>query len=327
MYDRRKGGECLIRILAITNQNEIIDDASIDDVFRSKYKWMWIDFHQPNEQEIKLLSNPLAFHPLAIEDCIYDSLQRPKLDYYDDYLFLITHSLTGENHQKQEVNFFLSNEFIVTYHNNESKEINTIFAECAQQNSVENWNPYFVFYRVLDQIVDEYFPVVYALEDIIGTIEEQSRKQSMDTLLDELFEIRHELLVVRNSINPMKELLYRILNSHRLLGIQERSKYFSDIYDHLLTLVEIIDNNREITVDLRESYLSYNSHQTNRIMQILTLITTIFMPLTLIAGIYGMNFEYMPELTFQYGYFIILGMMLFIGITMFVLFKKKGWFK
>ena len=123
----------------------------------------------------------------------------------------------------------------------------------------------------------------------------------------------------------MKELLYRILNSEHLQDFRNSKKYFNDIYDHLLKLSDIIESNREMTADMRDSYLSINSHQMNKIMTILTIITSIFIPLTFVVGIYGMNFDFMPELRWKYGYFIILSVMAVGGIFMFLWFKIKGW--
>ena len=117
-----------------------------------------------------------------------------------------------------------------------------------------------------------------------------------------------------------------MLNSHHLDGVKKRREYFSDIYDHLLKLSEMLMANREVTADIRDSYLSLNSHQTNNIMKVLTIITSIFAPLTFIAGIYGMNFAYMPELVWHYGYFFSLFLMVAVGIVMYLWFKKKGWF-
>ena len=124
----------------------------------------------------------------------------------------------------------------------------------------------------------------------------------------------------------MRDLLYRTLNSDRLPGFKEHKIYFSDIHDHLLKLSDMIESSREITSDLRDSYLSINSNRMNTNMMVLTVITSIFIPLTFVAGIYGMNFEYMPELTWKYGYFMALGIMTCIGISMFLWFKRKGWF-
>lgn len=149
---------------------------------------------------------------------------------------------------------------------------------------------------------------------------------SMNILLDELFDLRQRLLKLRHAIHPIRDLLYRILNSHHLTRINERRAYFADIYDHLLKLSEMVNSNREITNDIRDNFISLNSYQQNKVIQILTVITSIFAPLTFIAGIYGMNFVNMPELEWQYGYFAILGIMLFITFLMILYFRKKGWF-
>lgn len=150
----------------------------------------------------------------------------------------------------------------------------------------------------------------------------------MDRLLNELFETRNRLLILLHTVNPMRDLLYRMLNSQHLNlnRIVERKEYFSDIYDHLLKLSEMVASNREVTADIRDSYLSLNSHQTNKVMKTLTIITAIFAPLTFIAGIYGMNFEIIPELTWAHGYFYILAVMGVIAISMIIWFIKKGWF-
>ena len=149
----------------------------------------------------------------------------------------------------------------------------------------------------------------------------------MNVIMNELFDIRHMLLNLMHTVNPMRDLLYRILNSHRLRKITERRAYYSDIYDHLLKLSDVIMSNRELTADIRDSYLSLNSHQTNNVMKVLTIITSIFAPLTFIAGIYGMNFEHMPELTWKYGYFLAVGLMGIMGVSMIMWFMRRGWFK
>jgi magnesium transporter len=120
--------------------------------------------------------------------------------------------------------------------------------------------------------------------------------------------------------------LYRVVNSHRIEGLNEQLVYFSDIYDHLLKLSEMIDSNRDMTADFRDSYVSFHSDRMNSIMKTLTVITTIFMPLTFIAGVYGMNFGNMPELSWYYGYFMAIGLMLFIGVGLYAWFRRKGWF-
>lgn len=317
----------MISFIGITIDNYLETEISINNINFSNYKWLWVDFNQPTDEEVKHLEETFKFHPLAIEDCIY-RLQRPKLDYYGNHTFFVTHLVREEENEiiKEEIDFFVGENFIVTFHNSPSEEIDHVWEKVLQMN-IENWDPYYVFYLTLDKIVDNYFPIFYKIEDDLDKIEDNINHKSMNLLMDELFDIRHMLLNLMHTVNPMRDLLYRMLNSHHLSKISERKEYFSDIYDHLLKLSDTIMSDRELTADIRDSYLSLNSHQTNNVMKVLTIITSIFAPLTFIAGIYGMNFEHMPELTWKYSYFLTLGLMGIIGVSMVIWFMRKGWFK
>lgn len=318
----------MIRIQAVNKKNELKQDITLERLKAEweSYKWFWVDFDQPTEEETAELDKTFHFHPLAIEDCVV-KLQRPKMDYYEDYSFFVTHSLNHINEDKQEINFFIGSNYIVSYHHELSREMNDVWERLSLSKKISKWDPYLVMYHINDKIVDNYFPIVYQLEDRLSLIEDNPNDETMEELLEKLFDIRHHLLQIRYTVIPMRDLIYRVINSHRLKGVKERYEYFADIHDHLLKLTEMIDGNRELTNDIRDSYLSINSHQTNRVMRVLTVITTIFMPLTFIAGIYGMNFENMPELSWKYGYFETLLLMFIIALGMFWWFKKKGWFR
>lgn len=316
----------MIRTVAIKNNKEIVKDVDINHLVKGNFKWYWIDFNQPTDEEVEFLRDPLCFHPLAIEDCIHH-LQRPKLDYYENYTFFVTQSLNQETILKEEVDFFLSGNYIVTFHHSPSMEINEVWNRLSQSPHIQKWDPSHVLYNIIDKMVDNYFPPVYKIEDRLSEIDENSTGRSMEVLLEDLFDTRHQLLTLRHTITPMRDLIYRMLNSQRMTEMQGKMVYFSDIHDHLLKLTEMIEANRELTTDIRDSYISINSHQTNHVMKVLTVITTIFMPLTFIAGLYGMNFHYMPELNWKYGYFAVLFLMFLVGLWMFWWFKKKGWFK
>ena len=316
----------MIRTIAIKKNHDVMQDVEISKLVAGDYLWYWIDFNEPTEAEIDFLREPLNFHPLAIEDCIF-TLQRPKLDYYDDYTFFVTQSLNQGTITREEIDFFLSDHYVVSFHHKPSKEINEVWTKLSQTASIKKWDPSHVLYNVIDNMVDNYFPPVYQIEDMLNEIDENSKGRSMEALLEDLFDTRHHLLSLRHTITPMRDLIYRILNSQRMTYIHGKKEYFSDIHDHLLKLTEMIEANRELTTDIRDSYISINSHQTNHVMKVLTVITTIFMPLTFIAGIYGMNFTNMPELHWKYGYFGTLIIMFFIGLGMSWWFHKKGWFK
>ncbi|WP_082234368.1 magnesium/cobalt transporter CorA [Halobacillus massiliensis] len=314
----------MLRIYGATEQNGIEKVESIEELAGKSFDWYWVDFGSPSGEEVKYLETFFNFHPLAIEDCLHE-LQRPKLDYYEDHTFFVFHAIDPKTLKKKEQNLFLGDGYVVTYHKEPSEVIDHVESAIVRTKSPD-LDEYYIFYELLDKVVDGYFPIVYEIEDHINQIEENTQDLSMEQLLDELFDRRAELLRIRQTVHPMRDLLYRLLNTHHLEGVKERKEYFADIYDHLLKVTEMIASNREMTQDIRDSYLSLNSHQTNRTMQILTVISVIFMPLTFIAGVYGMNFINMPELETQYGYFIVWFIMIIMAVSMYVWFKSKGWF-
>ena len=320
----------MINFIGITKDNRIEKTMTIDNAVLSEYKWFWVDFSEPTEEEIKHLTDTFHFHPLAVEDCVQE-FQRPKLDYYKNYTYYVTHIVREENKTiiKDELDFFVGESCIVTFHKVPSLEVSKVWNHLLSMETITDLDTYYVFYEILDKIVDNYFPIIYRIEDELEKMIEHTNTKSMNHLMNELYETRNMLLNLLHTINPMRDLLYRMLNSHHLNlnRVDERREYFSDIYDHLLKLSEMVMTNREVTSDIRDSYLSLNSHQTNNIMKLLTIITSIFAPLTFIAGIYGMNFENIPELKWKYGYFLSLTVMLMIGIAMLLYFKRRGWFK
>ncbi|MFC3885466.1 magnesium/cobalt transporter CorA [Bacillus songklensis] len=313
----------MIRSIAVTNDSKLIQDVPLERLLHSDIKWYWVDFSLPTEEESKALHDFFHFHPLAIEDCFH-FLQRPKLDYYEGYNFLVLHSLNPKTLLPEELDIFWGDHYLVTFHLESSMEIKTVWERMLKASNTINQSVVYVLYQILDKVVDQYFPSVYRIEDSLIQIEAE---ETANRGTDELFQIRKELLRLRRTVFPMRDLLYRILESERIQIPKKNKAYFKDIYDHLLKLAESIESNRELTTDIRDSYISLNSNRMNSIMMTLTVITTIFMPLTFIAGIYGMNFEYMPELTWRYSYFIVLGVMVVIGLSMFWWFKAKGWFK
>ncbi|WP_164668185.1 magnesium/cobalt transporter CorA [Virgibacillus doumboii] len=315
----------MIRIVAQTNDNEIVINLTMEDLRKQHFSWVWVDFEAPSQEEIALLESHFHFHPLAVEDCMHE-LQRPKLDYYDNHSFFVIHAVDKEDLSKKEIDIFLEKNRIVTFHAHASGSINAAFNMFNGINNKEELDEFFVFHQLLDNVVDKYFPIVYDIEDHINELEDNTKQLSMEQLLEQLFDRRGELLKLRQTVHPMRDLLYRVLNTHHLEGIDDRREYFVDIHDHLIKVADMIASNREMTQDIRDSYLSLSSHQTNRTMQMLTVISVIFMPLTFIVGVYGMNFEFMPELDEKYGYFVVWFIMLAIGTLMFFWFKKKGWF-
>ncbi|MBW4081952.1 magnesium/cobalt transporter CorA [Paenibacillus sp. S150] len=319
----------MIRTLAVTHKGEVLTDLPLQEITLADYAWIWADFATPTAEETLLLDTYFHFHPLAIEDCMH-VLQRPKLDYYEDVQFFVLHALNERTLEAEEVDLFLSKSFLVSYHHQLKPEMAEAWEMVkAEIHSRKGWSggPVAAAYTVMDKLVDRYFPSLYSLEDELADLESQGSSESVEELMSQVFNVRGRLLKLRRTIVPMRDLMYRIVNSQHVQSNGEERIYFGDIYDHLLKLTDMIEVDREMTADLRDSYISLNSNRMNSIMKTLTVITTVFMPLTLIAGIYGMNFRVMPELDWEYGYLAVVLLMLVLGVGMFRWFRRSGWFK
>ncbi|MGZ4106012.1 MAG: magnesium/cobalt transporter CorA [Tumebacillaceae bacterium] len=315
----------MIRTLAVTTDQQVVRDLPLEQLSAQHIVWYWMDFDTPTEAEGRLLSDHFQFHPLAIEDCFH-YLQRPKLDRYEGYHFYVLHALNQLTLDVHEVDLFVGSNYVVSFHLKSVREIEGVWAYVLKDAKAQKRGPGYLVYLIMDALVDNYFPALYQIEEHLNVLEENENNLRVQKLMDHVFDTRHILLRLRRTVFPMRDLVYRILNSDTLEEGKQQRVYFTDVYDHLLKLAEMIEGNRDMTADMRDSYLSLNSNRMNTIMMTLTVITTIFMPLTVLTGIYGMNFDYMPELHFHYGYFILLGIMAIVVISMAMWFKRKGWF-
>ena len=313
----------MLRNCAITTAKEIVFDVPLERLSDPEIAWYWMDFASPSSEEISLLSKYFRFHPLAIEDCVDDFNQRPKIDFYEDHQFLLIHSIQEKTCKAKELGIFVGEKWLVSFHKESIAELETVWKDMVEESLTQG--PFFLLHKLIDQIVDEFFPLVYKIENELSGIEDNTEHETVSELMDQLFDLRADMSQLRRTIMPMRDLLYRMITSEKLKYLKGHHLYFHDVYDHLLKLTEMLESYRDFSSDIRDSYLSVNSNNMNSTMMTLTVITTIFMPLTFIVGVYGMNFKYMPELNWHYGYFVILGVMIGIASMMFIFFVKKGW--
>ncbi|QNG60468.1 magnesium/cobalt transporter CorA [Metabacillus idriensis] len=313
----------MIKALAVDHKGTLVHTIDLKNFSLDSYKMVWLDIYPEKDEEGRVLKDLFNFHHLAIEDCFH-FLQRPKLDYYEGYHFFVLHSINKETMEPEELDVFLSEKYIVTFHLNKSEETDLLYEKMKQTKYMKSLTPNFVFYELLDKLVDFYFPCITEMEETLNSLE--SGEFRIKQIMKQVFETRSGLLKLKRTIYPMRDLLYRLLNSERVNIPKSERTYFMDVYDHLLKLSELISANMDFTAEIRENYISVNSYRANNVMMTLTVITTIFMPLTFIAGVYGMNFDNMPELRWEFGYFYVLGGMGFLSLMMFLWFKRKGWF-
>ena len=304
----------MIRTLACTPDQKICVGTPLEQLKLEDYAWVWVDFNQPTKEESNLLDTRFNFHPLAIEDCL-NTLQRPKIDYYGDLQFFVLHAIDIETLKGSEVNVFMERNYVMSYHHQELTALDTAWEKVAQhghEGELWSYGSIAITHMIMDTLVDQYFPAFFTMEDELANREKRDRDECVEKIMHQVFAMRRRLLTLWRTVVPMRDLLYRVVGSdHMQRHSDKHTLYFTDIYDHLLKLTDMLEANREMTADLRDSYISLNSNRMNSIMKTHTVVTTVFMPLTLIAGIYGMNFETMPELKWDHGYILVWGVMIF----------------
>ncbi|WP_239740441.1 magnesium/cobalt transporter CorA [Mammaliicoccus sp. P-M59] len=314
----------MIKTYYVNLKDEIKETNSPKDISEEK-KWIWVDLNEPTKEESEILVDYFNFHPLSVEDATQVQ-QRPKFKQYDDYQFIVFHALDLKTLESEEVDIFIGDDFIVTFHRERYEEIDTIKRKLFNE-TIEINEPKDILLHILDDIVDNYFPFIYDIEDKVFNFEDRHNLDiTTKTLIDDTFDLREELLIIKRTVQPMKDLVYRMREGKVLHLNEQQFLYITHINDHLMKQMEMVDSSREMTSDIRDNYISLNSFKMNNIMKILTIYSVVFMPLTLIAGIYGMNFTNMPELEWHDGYYIVLVIMAVIAIIMLIVFKKKRWF-
>jgi magnesium transporter len=279
------------------------------------------------------------------------------LDEFDEYLFLVTHEPAVDPDtrelQRPEIDFFLGKNYLVTIHKHTSSAIEKTIHRCntellhhqalmyqkgtiksAIKDNMMFRNSDFVLHAILDSIVDSYFLLVDRWDEDITDLEERVLSpQPNGQVLNEILTIKRQLSAFRRTLAPQRDVLARLVHSDNKAISKFSHAYFRDVYDHLIRVNEILDAHRDMMGNILDAYYSMLSHQINEnsqkinvIMQRLTIITTIFMPLSFISGVYGMNFRIMPERDWEYGYYMALGFMGFVGGSMYYVFRKKKWF-
>jgi magnesium transporter len=281
----------------------------------------WID---ADVDDLAVLQPLFSMHDLAVEDCLSEEEQRPKIEIYESHYFIVVNSIRFDDEEifLRALNIFLGRHFIITVTKQKINELRTLKPMLWEQ---EVSQPDRFMYLLVDLIVDNYFLVGDRIEVRIEKLEEDILMHTKKSHLNEIIGLRSEILWLKKVLGPQKEVI-NTLNKRDLRLIDDQlQKYFSDIYENAVKISETFETYRDLMGNLREAYQSSIANRANEIMRVFTAITTVFMPLTVITGIYGMNFDHMPELHTRYGYFVVIGVMVALGVSMFYIFRKKDW--
>lgn len=298
------------------NTNAVPDDAL----------FIWYDFINATSEESELLASKFHFNTLAIEDTI-KTVSRPKFKEYQEYQFLVLHLINPKDYRAQAINLFMKDNILVTYHQDRLKKLGNIEKAIQRRYPSQLVTPADIAFIILDLIVDSYFEYVYHIEDEVFSFEDRHVNDATDNkLMEDVFQIRSLIIKLKRVTVPMQELIQHVKDETSFIKTKKQKMYIHHIEDHIIKQMHIIKSAQEMTGDIRDNYDSLNSYRLNNVMKILTLVSVIFLPLTLITGIYGMNFRNIPELQWDFGYFAVLAVMLFISVILIIYFKFKKWF-
>ncbi|MBD3256680.1 MAG: magnesium/cobalt transporter CorA [Candidatus Lokiarchaeota archaeon] len=290
----------------------------------------WIDIDGIHQLEIiKRLGSQFNLHPLLLED-IVNPEQRPKIEKFDDYLYVVLKFLRWEKEDAiihlEQISIILGNNYVISIREQDSGVFEPILERIkTKRGKIREEKSDYLMYALIDVIIDNYFTILEIFGDKIDEIDEELVTNPDQKTLEIIHKIKRDIITIRKFIRPLREVINSIQRSDIKLIKESTGIYFRDIYDHTIQIIDTFESYRDIITTMHDSYLSSVSHRMNEIINLLTIISTIFIPLSFLAGLYGMNFAYMPELQNPYGYFILLIVMVTIGIGMLVYFRKKKW--
>lgn len=324
-----------VKITVIDYSKESFEEVECKDVndclkYKDKKSISWINIDGlHNTQLVGQMGKSFNLHPLLQED-VLNTKHRPKVEEFDDCLFLTLKMLgiseNGNAVISEQVSFVLGDTWLLSF----QEEQGDIF-ESLRSRLRENKGPArhkgsdYLLYRLIDTIVDNYFYVTEHLSEVNERLEEKVLIKADTETLHEIQKQKKLIMDFRKSINPLRDAVATLQKDGTNLIDEGTVRYLRDVYEHIIQVNDSIETQREVIANIMDLYLSGVSNKMNQVMQMLTIISTIFIPLTFIAGIYGMNFNHMPELQWKYGYHAVWGLMIVVLILMLIFFKRKKW--
>jgi magnesium transporter len=304
-----------------------VEVPDISEVLKQKDRFIWIGLHEPGADLLREIQQEFGLHELAIEDAL-TAHQRPKLEQYGDSLFVVMRTAHLEENKRiefGETHIFVGDRYVVTVRHGFPVSYAQVRARAEATPRLLK-GPGFVLYALMDFIVDQYFPVMDELEDELDQIEELvfSERVTRETT-SQMHELKRKLLEFKKAVSPLVEMCNRLMRSDQDIVPDDTQPYFRDVYDHVLRINERVDSTRELLSSVLEANLSLVSVEQSEAMKKLAAWAAIIAVPTMVAGIYGMNFEFMPELRWRFGYPVILALTVTGCVVLFRKFKQAGW--
>lgn len=307
--------------------NELTVEQVIKNLDTAKVNWVNVD-GLDDKVILDRLQEHFCLHSLLVEDITND--QRPKAEEYEDYLFFtlkMLYRIEGKHIDYEQISFVLGTNFLLSFQEKEG-DLFEAFRERIRldQGRVRKQQADYLLYRLLDIIVDNYYTVLDNIGEQIDTIEEEIENGSTEHTFKQIQKLKKELIFLRKAVYPLRDAMSKLVRGETSFVRDETTRFFADVYDHVVHLIDSLDTYKDLTSGLMDIHINTQNNRMTEVMKVLAVISTIFIPLTFIAGVYGMNFEYMPELTSPWGYPLTWVVMLLIGGGMLLYFRKKKWF-
>jgi magnesium transporter len=320
-----------VRVMAYNQgqvmEREVRNPGELQDLV-DRWPVVWVDvIGLGSESTLRALAQIFSIHPLALEDIVHVH-QRTKVDPYDHNLFCVIRIPDHSNEQlTEQFSLVLGKSYLVTFQERPGDCFDLVRAGIRHDQSSmrQGVRPDFLAYRLIDAAIDEYFPVVEGVGDRLDDLDDRALGKDSQAAFKGLQSVKRELLMLRRAVWPLRDALNELRRETTPFITNETRVYLRDCYDHTVQLIDLLESYRDISGDVRDYYLSSISNRMNEVMKTLTVISTIFLPITFIAGVYGMNFDFMPELHWRYGYEISLGIMAVVAVGMLWFFKRRGW--
>ena len=290
----------------------------------------WINIDGVHDSRlISDLGSRFGVHPLILED-IMTTAQRPKMEDMGDYIYIVVRMLDLVNKKKEvrseQISLILGHNFVMSFQESEGDVFDAVRDRIRSgKGRVRKQGPDYLAYALIDAIVDNYFLVLEKLGENVEEIEEALVSNPDRETLHQIHVMKREMIYLRKSVWPLREVISGLERTESELIKDSTGIFLRDVYDHTIQVIDTVETYRDMLSGMLDIYLSSLSNRMNEVMKVLTIIATIFIPLTFIAGVYGMNFKFMPELEWRWGYFLVLAVMLALGVLMVILFKRRRW--
>jgi len=331
---REDSKEIKITVYDYNTENiEVYEAKDVPECFQflSRNTITWINIDGIRKADVEMLSNYFGVHALIQED-IMSINQRPKMDEIDNILFCLLNMLyynPAKNTVEQEqISIVLGKNFVISFQEDPTRDVfNSLREKLKLANSrLRQAGADYLCYTMLDLIVDHYFLVMENLGDQIESLEEEVVRSSTQRSLAKINQLRKEIIVLKRNISPVRDLINGFIRSDSDLLDDRSTKYFKDIYDHIVQANDLSETYRDMMINMHDLYLNNVNLKMNEVMKVMAIVTCLMAPATVIGGIFGMNFETIPWLHKPYGFFAAVALMLFVPIWMLVMFRRRGWF-